>query len=494
MKKSNLCILVLLTALLFIIPGAATTPVASFVANSTSGSAPFPVQFIDVSTNTPTVWVWSFGDGGYSTSQNPTHTYSSAGTYSVSLTVTNADGTTNITRSSYIAVSAPVVPVPIITANVVSGSAPLTVQFMDNSTHSPTAWAWTFGDGGWSTSQNPVHTYTSNGTFDVSLTATNEGGSNSTTKSGYITVSTTAPVASFKADVTKGTVPFAVQFTDTSTNTPTSWHWYFGDGSESTAQNPEYTYKNFGTYDVTLIATNSGGSYTTTKSGFITVAVAVAAPVASFKADNTSGAYPFKVKFTDKSSNSPTSWTWDFGDGSQSTSMNPSHTYADAGTYDVTLTVKNDGGTDTETQTGYIQVTAPVAKPTAGFTANITSGASPLLVQFTDTSTNSPTSWLWNFGDGNLSSSQNPMHTYSSVGNYSVSLKATNSGGSDTVIKEEFISVTSGGTSFSFDLPITWILVIIVVIVIVAAVFVFLKRRPRRPMSSMPVRIRRGEL
>lgn len=491
MKKPNLCILVLLTALLFILPGAATVPVASFVANVTSGSAPLAIQFIDVSTNTPTVWVWSFGDGDYNTTQNPVHTYTSSGTYSIMLTVTNADGTTNITRTGYITVSAPVLPVPVITANVTSGSAPLTIQFMDNSTNSPAAWAWTFGDGGWSNIQNPVHTYTSNGTFDVTLTATNEAGSNTTTITDYITVSTTAPVASFTADVTKGSVPLAVQFTDTSSNTPTSWHWYFGDGSESTAQNPKYTYKNFGTYDVTLIATNSGGSYTTTKSGFITVALAVSAPVASFKADNTSGAAPLKVKFTDKSSNTPTSWLWNFGDGTQSTSMNPSHTYSDTGTYDVSLTVKNDGGTDTATESHYITVSSPVSKPEASFTVNVTSGSVPLTVRFTDSSENSPTGWLWDFGDGNMSSVQNPVHIYSGVGNYSVSLKATNEGGSDTVMKTDLISVSALA---DVSLPLTWIILVILVIVIGSAVVLFLRKRRRRPMSTGPIRIRRGEL
>lgn len=491
MKKHNLCILVLLTALLFIIPGAATVPVASFVANVTSGSAPLTVQFIDVSTNTPSVWVWSFGDGGYNTSQNPVHTFTSSGTYSVLLTVTNADGTSNLTKSGYISVSAPVVPVPVVTTNVTSGSAPLTVQFMDNSTNSPTVWAWTFGDGGWSTSQNPVHTYTSNGTFTVTLTATNEAGSNSTTVSNYITVSTTSPVASFTADGTKGTVPFTVQFKDTSTNSPTAWLWYFGDGSQSTAQNPTYTYKNFGTYDVSLTATNTGGTYTTTKSGFITVALAVDSPVASFKADNTSGKSPLKVKFTDTSTNSPTSWIWDFGDGSQSTAMNPTHTYSSAGTYDISLTVENEGGTDTASKSNYILVETPVSKPAASFTANVTSGTTPLTVQFMDNSTNSPTSWVWSFGDGNMSSIQNPMYTYSSAGNYTVSLEVTNEGGSASSSRAAYIS-TSAPVALSF--PFTWIILIVVVIVIVAAVFLLMKRRPRRPMSSGPVRIRRGEL
>jgi len=163
-------------------------------------------------------------------------------------------------------------PVTSFTASPTAGLAPLTVQFTDTSTGSPTAWAWTFGDGGTSTTQNPQHTYAAPGLYTVNLTATNEYGSDTETKTDYITVY--GPVtAQFTANVTGGTAPVAVQFTDLSTGGPTAWSWSFGDGNTSAAQNPVHTYTTAGTHTVTLTASHPYDSDTETKTAYITVAV-----------------------------------------------------------------------------------------------------------------------------------------------------------------------------------------------------------------------------
>jgi PKD repeat protein len=141
---------------------------------------------------------------------------------------------------------------------------------MDNSTNSPTSWYWYFGDGGTSTDQNPVYEFTEAGTWTVQLTATNDAGSNTSTLSSYITATTLySPVASFTSDVASGTTPLAVQFTDTSTRSPTSWLWSFGDGYTSTLQNPSHTYTGTGSYTVTLTATNAAGSAIDTATDYI---------------------------------------------------------------------------------------------------------------------------------------------------------------------------------------------------------------------------------
>jgi PKD repeat protein len=157
-----------------------------------------------------------------------------------------------------------------------SGTAPLTVAFSDQSTGAPTSWSWTFGDGGTSTQQHPSHTYTTPGSYTVTLTATNAGGSDSLTRTDYISVSaaTQAPTANFSGSPTSGTAPVAVQFTDTSTGGPTSWSWTFGDGGTSTQQHPSHTFTTAGTYNVTLTATNSGGSDAETRTDYISVSAA----------------------------------------------------------------------------------------------------------------------------------------------------------------------------------------------------------------------------
>lgn len=420
-----------------------SVPGASFVSNVTEGTVPLDVQFIDSSTNTPTSWFWSFGDGGTSTLQNPVHTYSNEGTYTVILAATNSKGSDTETKSGYITASKSAsVPVASFVSNGTSGTVPLSVQFVDLSTNSPTSWAWSFGDGSTSTLQSPVHTYTTSGTYTVTLTATNGGGSSTVTKADYIGAGkiATIPVAAFVSSVTSGTAPLTVQFVDSTTNSPTSWIWSFGDGNMSTLKNPSHTYTTSNTYTITLIATNAAGSDTITKTNYITVTYAT--PVANFTSDITNGTAPFTVRFTDTSENSPTTWSWKFGDGGKSTDQNPVHEYTETGTYAVTLIAKNSAGSNTTKITGYITVTS-VSPPGASFTANMTSGTVPFTVRFNDTSSNTPTSWLWSFGDGSSSTEENPVYTYANAGTYTVSLKAANGGGNSSKTASDFIIARS---------------------------------------------------
>ena len=230
---------------------------------------------------------------------------------------------------------------------------------------------------------------------------------------GYVTVSaataTTAvttmatttqpqvPVAGFSATPVSGTAPLAVQFTDASSHSPTTWSWSFGDGGTSTSQNPSYTYTTPGVYSVSLTASNSAGSSAMdTQTGYITVSSAADHPVTDlFRLTDIRGR-TLEVTFTDELTGSPASWSWSFGDGGTSTLENPTNTYENNGTYSVTLTETNSLGTNATTRTGYIVVGAA---PVASYTESSTSGMAPFNVQFTDTSTNAPTSWTWDFGE-----------------------------------------------------------------------------------------------
>jgi len=175
----------------------------------------------------------------------------------------------------------------------------------------------------------------------------------------------------------------------------------------------------------------------------ISISAGTVPPTADFSGTPTSGTVPLTVNFTDLSTENPSSWSWTFGDGGTSTVKNPSHQYTAIGTYTVTLTATNSYGSDSETKTGYITVTA-VQVPVAAFTGTPTTIVKGQSVTFTDQSTNSPTSWSWTFTGGTPSSStaQNPVVTYSTAGTYSVSLTATNSAGSNTLTKTNYITVT----------------------------------------------------
>ncbi len=163
--------------------------ISNFTANRTSGTSPFAVQFMDMSTGSPAKWNWSFGDGAFSITRHPVHVYSDVGVYTVSLNVTNADGSNISTRTDYITVSHKIpAPVANFTANVTVGLSPRTIRFTDTSTGSPTAWNWAFGDNGTATVQNPVHVYKPAGNHTVTLVVSNTGGANMTVKNRYIII------------------------------------------------------------------------------------------------------------------------------------------------------------------------------------------------------------------------------------------------------------------------------------------------------------------
>lgn len=245
-------------------------PSAAFSASPLSGPAPLAVQFTDQSTGNITSWHWDFGDGSTSTEQNPIHTYTSPGVYTVTLTVSGPGGSDTETKPNYITVNHPA-PTADFTASPTSGTAPLAVQFTDQSTGDIMAWDWLFGDGHKSGARHPLHTYESAGTYTVSLTVTGPGGSDTETKPDYISVSTPPPVANFSASPLSGVAPLTVSFTDQSTGEITAWLWDFGDGSTSTQQNPTHTYDTPGTYTVTLTVTGPGGSDSFSRANYITV-------------------------------------------------------------------------------------------------------------------------------------------------------------------------------------------------------------------------------
>jgi len=249
-----------------------------------------------------------------------------------------------------VAINAVILPVPPhadFIGNPLSGKAPLSVQFTDQSTGHITSWVWNFGDGSTSAQQNVTHTYTAPGSYTVNLTASGPGGSDTLQKTGYITVTTSSsPVAAFTGSPLKGTDPLNVHFSDKSTGKVTSWKWDFGDGETSTHRNPTHRYENPGSYTVTLTVSGPGGSDTLAKTDYIQVTESIKRPVARIDAEPMMGRVPLQVRFTDRSLNKPTSYQWDFDDGTYSTLQNPSHTFNRPGIYRTRLTVSNSAGSD----------------------------------------------------------------------------------------------------------------------------------------------------
>jgi PKD repeat protein len=253
------------------------------------------------------------------------------------------------------------------------------------------------------------------------------------------------PVAGFTANVTKGTAPLPVKFTDISTGSPSSWAWEFGDGATSSEKNPVHVYAAKGTYTVTLTAANGAGSSTKTEYNFISVKKPKPQqkPHADFTGTPRTGTAPLTVQFTDTSTNDPDSWLWTFGDRSEpSAEQNPSHTYTRPGRYTVTLHVSNERGNDITIKPHYIEIAEPALD--ADFTGTPLDGTAPLTVRFTDTSTGNPSLWFWRFGDDpffDISFQQNPVHVYRRAGSYTVRLTVFRMGEADTETKGGYIMV-----------------------------------------------------
>ena len=415
-------------------------PTAGFTASPREGEAPLNVQFTDTSTGSVTSWFWEFGNGSTSNTKNPLHTYSTAGTYTVKLTVNNSYGSDTLEAASYIHTYSITAPVANFTSNLISGSFPLSVNFTDLSSNNPTAWEWDFNSDGTidSTVQNPVYKYTSPGTYSVTLNAVNGTARGSTTKSNYITAGD-MPAAAFNVAPQEGYSPLTVQFTDTSTGNVNSWLWEFGDGNTSTSQSPTHIYSSSGNYTVRLTVTNAFGSDTEAPSSVNVLSIN--APSPDFTSNITSGKAPLIVQFKDLSSGGPTAWEWDFNsDGAiDSTEQNPVYEFTDTGFYAVTLRAGNGTAWENIVKSDYIMVGDGIH---ASFTASPWKGEAPLTVQFNETSTGNVTSWVWDFGDGNTSTSQNPSHEYAEPRSYSVTLNASNAYGYSVVTWVDYIKVT----------------------------------------------------
>jgi len=200
----------------------------------------------------------------------------------------------------------------------------------------------------------------------------------SSKKSSSTAETTGAPVADFTGAPLSGDAPLTVNFSNSSTGSITSYSWSFGDGGTSAAENPSYEYDADGLYNVSLTVVGPGGSNTKTRTGYIAVGD-IPGPDVDFSADPLSGSAPLLVAFTDLTSGTSLSaWSWEFGDSGTSDEQNPEHTYADAGTYSVTLTVTDANGTKAESKTDYITVTGGSAStgvdPSGGSGGTITAG------------------------------------------------------------------------------------------------------------------------
>lgn len=310
--------------------------------------------------------------------------------------------------------------------NSFGGCFPVDVSFSNSSTNA-TSYSWSFqgGSPSSSTQTNPVITYSNPGTYGVTLTA--YSGNNSDVYISTIQVQgEETPQADFYFNIYEEEVYFYYAGSEIGNGYIT---WDFGDGfSEYYDYNVFHTYENNGTYDVTLTLNNQCGTSS------ITYQVTIAAPPkADFEVITASSCTPFSVLFTNKSLNAD-SYFWEFPGGTPSYSYDeePSITYNNVGSYDVFLTAYNSVGESQKIEYNFIVVSE---QPIVDFIYDVDG----FDVSFTNTSS-SGDSFEWDFGDGNISYSENPIHSYEINGTYLVSLAVTTSCGTTNKVYEVVIS------------------------------------------------------
>jgi len=407
-------------------------PVANFIADSVClGSTS---HFTDQSfSNIGTIdsWFWDFGDGFSSASQSPNHTFASDGNHLVQLIVWNNNMCSDTIQKGVIVYAPPLVQ---FNFDTVCLNEPTSFNDLSSSINGTiTEWLWDFGNGNFSSDQNPQYIFTTAGNHSVSLLATdNQGCSAEISKTIQID---TLPIANFSFGENT-CLTDSIQFTDESQAFATGileWNWNFGDGGTSIQQHPKHKYSSSGSYSVRLIIENSNHCRDT----LTQVLIMNPMPEADFNADT--ACLGESTHFIDASSSAAGNlnyWFWDFGDGSTSSLQNPAHIFASDGWHAVQLISGNHYQcTDTIIKNIYVR---PIPRPNF----STTDGCLNDSTYFTDLSTSpngSINSWNWNFGDGNSSVQQNPVHLYTTSGLQSIALEVTDNQGcsADTSINTE---------------------------------------------------------
>ncbi|MEW5701124.1 MAG: PKD domain-containing protein [Candidatus Zixiibacteriota bacterium] len=407
---------------------------AIFYPNDTTVCTPYTAVFINHSTCIDENWLWTFGDGGSSTAKNPVHAYGSAGDYTVRLVAwgdKDAD-----TAYGIVHVVAPVT--ADFSASTTVGCKPLDVTFTPSPINASLRYVWDFGDGVVDSSTAVVtHRYDSAGVWTVILRVRSACGTTTVTKTSYITVKPppTISITSDWVDPPPGPVciPHTVTFGYLSDQPITAFQWDFGDNHFSTDSTPTHTYTDADTFGVQLTATSACGTTVTVRRDYIKL---VPRPTATVSVTPTFlCAGQSTVRCSAAVTGQYISSEWYFGDGSAMGGPVAEHAYGAIGYYHPFFVLESMCGTDTVRATDSVGVGD---QPLAAFAVSSDSGYEPFTAAFTDQSTNIPSSWQWEFGDGNTSNLRNPTNRYP-PGVYQARLIALNPCGADTSASREIV-------------------------------------------------------
>ncbi|MES2850596.1 MAG: PKD domain-containing protein [Bacteroidota bacterium] len=405
-------------------------PVANFSALPVSGCAPLVVQFTDNSTGNPTAWSWQFGNSATSSQKNPVTTYFTPGVYTVKLTASNTAGSNSITKTQYITVYDK--PVVKFTVSDSSDCIPFTTTFTDVSTTlfgNITSWQWDFDDGTTSTLQNPQHLYNQAGNYNITLNVTNSGGcTSSLSKLAYIKAADSIRTQFTFTQPSKCKPPETIYFTNYTVGPGTmTYTWNFGDGITSSSVSPSHIFTTGGSYSITLITQNSLGCKDTL---VLKDTITIKNVRSAINSDDTV-CVNYRMPLNNATIPAPLSSKWIYSDGTSSFGASTAKMWTTAGNHTVKLISNFNACSDSVTKNIRV-LPAPVINFSASDSASC---KPPFIVNFTDLSNNA-TNWLWDFGDGFTSAVQNPSHTYTTEGEFTVKLTVNSATGCNSTLPQ----------------------------------------------------------
>ena len=414
-------------------------PVANFTESVSSGCPPLNVVFTNATSGTPQ-YSWNFGDGSpVSTQTNPTHIYTTPGSYAVVLIAAQGSCSDTIELSNQIVVAQK----PLSSFNVNDFCIGDSTHFINTSTGASVSnYSWNFGDGDSSNVYSPAHLYTTSGTYSVLLSVSSSNCSDDTTISIQINP---LPIPGFTSSVTQSCDSATILFNNISTGAFYT-NWFFGDGDTSSGFSPTHFYSTPGNYSVTLqVVSQAGCSRSKTMLNLIQIDET---PSADFSASLQSICQNQCIDFSNQSTAGTTSWQWIF-DGavaSNASVQNPGNIcYPTMGNFDVTLNVSNGNCSNSHSESSFIHVVNCSVKPKAGFIMSDTSFCQGSCISFVDLSTNSIT-WKWLFPGAMTPTSilENPGNIcYPNPGIYPVTLISSNTSGADTLVFNNIIQVAA---------------------------------------------------
>jgi PKD repeat protein len=361
-----------------------------------------------------TSWHWDFGDGSTSEERSPRHAWSATGRFLVTLTVSGATGQGTSSQT------VDVVDLPSVSFSFSPSPSPAgePVQFLDGSQGNPYSWSWSFGDGGSSTEENPVHAFVAPGLYTVTLAARNSCG---TAFGSALVPVGLAPSARFEIAPTIACVGEEIGFLDRSGGDPTRWRWQFGDGATlDGGPRPIHAYDRPGGFLVELAASNDWG-----ESRFRRTVIVMGDPAPSIATSPPPARAGAPFLLADGSSGALRR-RWTFEDGSSSEEPDNWHVFADPGDALVRLDASNGCGTGSTSLVVPVLAAEPPAAAPARIAVDAVVGA-PL--RFEDRSSGTVVSRRWLFGDGEGSSEADPVHVYTRSGTFVPELEVSGPAG-----------------------------------------------------------------